>query len=63
MEKPPVIELHQIRHALKVAAITGQSPVRDVALPLLLYGTGLMPNEVAKLLISDYLEANGAVRF
>ncbi|MGF6756571.1 tyrosine-type recombinase/integrase [Paraburkholderia sp. GAS42] len=62
MAKPPVVELHQIRHALKVAAVTGQTPVRDVALLLLLYGTGLMPNEAAKLLISDYLEANGSVR-
>lgn len=62
MAKPPVVELHQIRHALKVAAVTGQTPVRDVALMLLLHGTGLMPNEAAKLLVSDYLEANGSVR-
>ncbi|KVH80563.1 integrase [Burkholderia ubonensis] len=62
MSKPPVIEPHQLRHALKVAAVTGHSPVRDVALLLLFYGTGLMPNEAAKLLVSDYLETNGAVR-
>ncbi|MGF6604446.1 site-specific recombinase XerD [Paraburkholderia sp. GAS448] len=61
MAKPPVVELHQIRH-LKVAAVTGQTPIRDVALLLLFYGTGLTPNEAAKLLISDYLEANGSVR-
>jgi site-specific recombinase XerD len=62
MAKHPVIEPHQLRHALKVAAGTGQTPIRDVALLLLFYGTGLMPNEVAKLVVSDYLEADGAVR-
>lgn len=62
MAKPPVVEPHQLRHALKVAAVTGQSPIRDAALLLVLYSTGLMPNETAKLLVSDYLEANGAVR-
>ncbi|KVU43426.1 integrase [Burkholderia ubonensis] len=62
MAKPPIIEPHQLRHALKVAAVTGQNPVRDVALLLVFYGTGLMPNEAAKLLVSDYLEANGSVR-
>ncbi|MFM0305751.1 site-specific integrase [Paraburkholderia sediminicola] len=62
MARPPVVELHQVRHALKVAAVTGQTPIRDVALLLLFYGTGLMPNEAAKLLISDYLKANGSVR-
>ncbi|KAA1003449.1 site-specific integrase [Paraburkholderia panacisoli] len=62
MAKPPVIESHQLRHALKVAAVTGQNPVRDVALLLLFYGTGLMPNEVGKLLLTDYLSANGTVR-
>lgn len=62
MAKPPVIEPHQLRHALKVAAVTGQNPVRDVALLILFYGTGLMSNEAAKLLLSDYLEANGQVR-
>jgi site-specific recombinase XerD len=61
LAKPEQIYLNR-RHALKAAAVTGQSPVRDVALLLLLYGTGLTPNEAGKLLISDYLEANGAVR-
>ncbi|MXN79847.1 tyrosine-type recombinase/integrase [Burkholderia sp. 4701] len=57
-----VVEPHQLRHALKVAAVTGQNPARDVALLLLFYGTGVTPNEAAKLLVSDYLEANGDVR-
>ncbi|MCK4118354.1 tyrosine-type recombinase/integrase [Ralstonia nicotianae] len=62
MPKPPVIEEHQIRHALKVAAVTGQNSKRDVALLLVAYGTGLTPNEIAKLLVSDYLQANGQTR-
>lgn len=62
MAKPPVIEPHQVRHALKIAAITGQNPLRDVALLLLFYGTGITPNEAAKLVVSDYLHANGKVR-
>ncbi|MGF6970713.1 hypothetical protein OKW43_007808 [Paraburkholderia sp. WC7.3g] len=39
MAKPPVTEPNQLRHALKVAAVTGQSPTRDVALLLLFCGT------------------------
>ena len=62
MAKPPVIEPHQLRHALKVAAVTGQNRIRDVALLLLFHGTGLMPNEAAKLLISDFLSADGSIR-
>ncbi|MGA4289610.1 tyrosine-type recombinase/integrase [Ralstonia nicotianae] len=61
MAKPPVVEEHQLRHALKVAAVTGQNSMRDVALLMVPYGTGLMPNETAKLLVSDYLNANGDV--
>lgn len=62
MAKPPVIEDHQIRHALKIAAVTGQNSERDVALLMVAYGTGLTPNETAKLLISDYLKPNGDVQ-
>jgi len=59
MAKSPVLEETQIRHALKVAAVTGQNGKRDVALLMVAYGTGLTPNEIAKLLVSDYLRANG----
>jgi site-specific recombinase XerD len=62
MAKSPVVEHHQVRHALKVAAVTGQNAARDVALLLVFYGTGLTPNEVAKLMLSDYLSADGDVR-
>lgn len=62
MAKAPVIEPHQIRHAMKVAAVTGHAPLRDVALLAVLYSTGVTPNEAAKLVVSDYLNSEGAVR-
>lgn len=61
MAKPPVFEEHQLRHAIKVVAVTGQNSKRDVALLMVPYGTGLMPNETAKLLVSDYLTPSGNV--
>lgn len=62
MAKAPVVEESEFRHALKVAAVTGQSKERDVALLWVAYGTGMMPIELAKLTISDYLAADGALR-
>ncbi|MHA6820599.1 tyrosine-type recombinase/integrase [Ralstonia pseudosolanacearum] len=62
MPKPSAIEEHPVRRALEVAAVTGQNSKRDVALLMVAYGTGLMPNEIAKLLVSDYLQTNGQTR-
>jgi site-specific recombinase XerD len=62
MAKAPVIEERQLRHMLKVAAVTGESPLRDVALLYVLYGTGMMLTELASLTVSDYLLESGAVR-
>jgi site-specific recombinase XerD len=62
MAKAPVIEKHQFAHMVKVAAVTGQSPQRDVALLAVAYGLGLQPNETARLLFSDYLNVDGSVR-
>lgn len=62
MAKAPVVEKSEFRHALKVAAITGQSKLRDVALLWVAYGTGMMPIELARLAIGDYLAADGSVR-
>lgn len=62
MAKAPVIEESEFRHALKVAAVTGQSKERDVALLWVAYGTGMMPIELAKLTVGDYLAADGSVR-
>lgn len=61
MPKSGVIENHEVRHAIKVAAATGQNRERDVALLTVAYGTGITPNECAKLLVSDYLGADGNV--
>ncbi|TCK31944.1 phage integrase family protein [Paraburkholderia sp. BL8N3] len=61
MPKPQILEAHQFSHALKVAGITGQNTTRDVALLLVFYGTGLTANEVAKLLVSDYLAPSGEI--
>jgi len=62
MAKAPVVEESEFRHALKVAAVTGQSKERDVALLWVAYGTGMMPNELAKLTVGDYLTADGTLR-
>ncbi len=42
---------------LKVARVTGDSPVRDIALIYALYGTGMMLTELSQLKVSDYLTA------
>ena len=62
MAKPPYIEDKQLKHILKVAAVTGESPVRDVALLYVAYGTGAMLTELASLLVRDYLNDDGTVR-
>jgi hypothetical protein len=60
--KALVVEKHQFAHMANVAAITGQLPQRDVALLAVAYGIGLQSNEVARLLVSDYLHADGSVK-
>ena len=62
MTKALFVEKHQFAHMAKVAAITGQSPQRDVALLAVAYGTGLQSNEVARLLVSDFLHADSSVK-
>ncbi len=47
---------------LKIATVTGESPVRDVALLYVLYGTGVMLTELAQLKVSDYLTESSVVR-
>ncbi len=61
MAKAPVIEIAQMRHAFK-AAVTGQTPARDVALLHVLYGTGMTATEVAQLEVADVLDESGAFR-
>lgn len=62
MAKPPVIEDAQMRHAFKVAAVSGQTPARDVALLHVLYGTGMTATELAQLEVADVLDEGGAFR-
>lgn len=62
MAKAPVVEESEFRHAVKVASVTGQAKERDVALLWVAYGTGMMPIELAKLTVSDYLAESGEVR-
>ncbi len=62
MAKAPVVEESEFRHAVKVAGVTGQAKERDVALLWVAYGTGMMPIELARLAIGDYLADDGSVR-
>lgn len=62
MAKPPVVEEAQIRHVLKVAAVTGQTPARDVALIACLYGSGMTATEMAQLEVADVLDEGGGYR-
>lgn len=62
MAKAPVIEEAEIRHAFKVAAVTGQTPARDVALLHVLYGTGMTATELAQLEVADVLDERGDFR-
>lgn len=62
MAKPPVIEEKQLRHMLKVASVTGETPLRDAALLYVAYGTGATLAEIASLNVRDYLNEDGSVR-
>jgi site-specific recombinase XerD len=62
MAKAPVIEEAQMRHAIKVAAVTGQTPARDAALLCVLYGTGMTATELAQLEVADVLTESGDYR-
>ncbi len=59
MPKAPVIEHAAMQHAMKVAAITGQTPARDVALLCMLYGTGITATELAQLEVADVVDERG----
>ncbi|MDN7754769.1 tyrosine-type recombinase/integrase [Burkholderia gladioli] len=61
MAKTPYIEDARLKHLLKVAAISGESRERNVALLMVIYGTGMMLTEVARLPVSAYLKGDGAL--
>lgn len=62
MAKAPFIEDARLKHLLKVTAISGESPTRNVALLYTIYGTGMMLTEVARLPLSAYLKADGTIK-
>ena len=61
MAKTLYLEEHKLKHLLKVAAVSGELPVRSVALIYVVYGTGMMLTELARLPLSCYLKANGTI--
>lgn len=61
MAKAPFIEDHRLKHLLKVAAASGEFPVRNVALLTCVYGTGMMLTELARLPIKAYLLPDGTI--
>lgn len=56
MAKAPYIEDHRLKYMLKVAAVSGELPVRNVALLTCVYGTGMMLTEPARLPLRAYLK-------
>jgi site-specific recombinase XerD len=62
MAKAPYIEEGRLRHLLKVAAVSGESPLRNVALLTTVYGTGMMLTEIARMPVRAYLNGDGFVR-
>ncbi|MEC4722778.1 site-specific integrase [Noviherbaspirillum sp. CPCC 100848] len=61
MAKAPFIEDARLKHMLKVAGISGESPERNVALLYVIYGTGIMLTEVARMPVSRYLKPDGTL--
>lgn len=62
MAKAHYIEEGRLRHLLKVAGISGESPLRNVALLTTVYGTGMMLTEIARMPVRSYLNGDGSVR-
>jgi integrase len=62
MPKAIVIEDEQLEHAVRVAKVSSpENGVRDAALLLTCFGTGMTVTEICRLRVSDYLAESGAV--
>jgi site-specific recombinase XerD len=61
MAKALYVEGKDLNRMLKIAAVSGELPVRNVALLTTIYGTGMMLTEVATLPLKAYLRPDGAV--
>lgn len=61
MPKAIVVEDDQLEHAVKVAKISSpENGIRDAALLLACFGTGMTVTEICRLRVSDYLAEDGA---
>lgn len=60
--KPEELSNKQIEHLLRATAAFSPVPERDIALLLVLYGMALTTTELAKIAVSDYIDANNLVR-
>ena len=60
MPKAIVVEDDQLEHAVKVARVSSaENGLRDAALLLACFGTGMTVTELSRLRVSDYLAENG----
>jgi site-specific recombinase XerD len=55
MAKPVIIEDADLSHLVKITRATSCNSTRNIALIYTLFGTGMMPSEMASLLVSDYM--------
>jgi integrase/recombinase XerD len=55
MEKPPVIEPHEIRHLLRVTEATSRFPERDTLILLLGVTCGMRVTEIARVEVHHVL--------
>lgn len=62
MAKSPYTEKSRLRHPLKIAAISGEFLLRNVALLTTVYGTGRMLTEIARMPIRTHLNGGDSTR-
>ncbi|KPZ24125.1 tyrosine-type recombinase/integrase [Pseudomonas syringae group genomosp. 3] len=62
MPKAIVVEDEQLEHAVRVAKVSSsENGIRDAALLLTCFGTGMTVTEICRLRVSDYLTEAGSV--
>ncbi|WP_044423449.1 tyrosine-type recombinase/integrase, partial [Pseudomonas syringae group genomosp. 3] len=62
MPKAIVVEDEQLEHAVRVAKVSSnENGIRDAALLLTCFGTGMTVTEICRLRVSDYLTESGSV--
>lgn len=54
-----MVEPKDLDHAARVARVTGSQGIRNAAILLSLFGTGLTPSELAALRVADAVRENG----